>query len=145
MTEERPTITEEQGPSGGERTATSDLLQELQSLGRQLGDAFTALWESEESRRVRQEIKEGFVELSQELDQAVKSAQESEAAKEFSHQVKETVERAREGEIAEKLETILSDGLKKLNQELAKVTRSLETRQSGAPEDAPEGDIEAEL
>jgi soluble cytochrome b562 len=134
MTEERPTMTEEQETPAGKRTTTGDLLQELQALGRQLGDAFTALWQSEESRHVRQEIKEGFVELSQELDQAIKSAQESEAAKEFSRQVKETVDRAREGELVEKVEAGLAEGLRKLNQELSKATRSVETGQ-GEPQD----------
>lgn len=138
MTEEQPTTNEQETPAG-QRAATNDLLQELQSLGRQLGDAFKALWESEESRNVRQEIKDGFVELSQELDQAIKSAQESEAAKEFSRQVKETVERAREGELVEKVEASLAEGLRKLNQELEKVTRSAETQ----PPDSPQDDTEA--
>jgi len=133
-------MTDEQEAAAGARPATNELLQELQSLGRQLTDAFKALWESEESRQVRQEIKEGFVELSQELDQAIKSAQESEAAKEFSRQVKETVERAREGDVVEKVEAGLAEGLRKLNQELAKVTRSVET-----PSETPRDETDAEL
>lgn len=141
MTEERPTTTDEQALPAGERSATNELLQELQSLGQQLGGAFKALWESEESRQVRQDLKEGFTEFSQELDQAITSVQESDAAKEFSHQVKETVERARESEISERFQAILSDGLKKLNQELAKVTRSIETREGEPAQD----DTEAEL
>jgi hypothetical protein len=141
MTEERPTTTDEQVSPGGEPPATNELRQELQSLGRQLGNAFRALWESEESRQVRQELKEAFAEFGQELDQAVKSAQESDAAKEFSSQVKETVDRARESEIAENFLALSSDGLKKLNQELSKLVASLE--KPDADEAGPEAETEA--
>jgi hypothetical protein len=136
MTEQEPT-TGQGAPAGDARTG-SELLEELQSLGNQLTTAIKALWESEESRQLRQDIQEGFVELSHEIDEAIQSAQESDAAQEFSRQVKETMDRAREGNLAEKVETGLAQGLRKLNEELAAVTQSIQTR---VPEDqAPESD-----
>lgn len=126
-------MTEEQKPR-------SEVLDELESLGQQLVTAVRSLWESEDSRKLRQEIGEGFAGLGQQLDQAVKSAQESEAAQELREQVKETVDKAREADVAHKIEQGLVDGLRALNQELDKLAGSLGSKSADAPE--PEGEAE---
>ena len=138
-------MSEEQKASSGaspeEREPGSEMLEELHSLGRQLSKAVKSLWESEDSRKLRQEIGDGFVELGRQLDSAVKSAQESEAAKQFSEQVKETVEKARASDIASQVEEGLVTGLREMNTQLSKLIRSLEPKEPKA--DAPEGDVEA--
>lgn len=137
MAEEQKT---DQTPAGEQRPE-SQLLGEIQSLGKQLALAVKALWDSDDSRKLRQEIGEGFSELGRQLDDAVKSAQESEAAKQFSEQVKETVDKARESDLAGKLEEGLTTGLRQLNQQLSQVARSFEApkKAEGTPAgDAPE-------
>jgi uncharacterized coiled-coil DUF342 family protein len=135
-------MTEEQKPS-------SEVMTELEALGKQLGAAVKALWQSEESRRLRQEIGDGFVQLGQHLDEAVKAAQDSEAAKEFKEQVKGTVDRARESDVAGKVQQGLVTGLHQLNTELSKLVGSLESSrkpESGTPGESappPEGDTAA--
>jgi phage-related protein len=112
-------MTEEQKPS-------SDILDELDALGQQLATAVKSLWESEDSRKLRQEIGEGFAELGRQMDTAVKSAQESEAVHQFEAQVKETMSKARESDIAGKLEQHLVTGLRELNEQIAKLVKSAE-------------------
>jgi hypothetical protein len=129
------------GASTEEQELGSEMLEELHSLGRQLSKAVKSLWESEDSRKLRQEIGDGFVELGMQLDSAVKSAQESEAAKQFSDQVKETVERARVSDVASQLEEGLVTGLREMNEQLSKLIRSVESEEPGA--DEPEGGAEA--
>ena len=124
-----------------EQKSSDSLMDELQTLGQQLTMAVKALWESEESRQLRQEIGEGFAELGNQLDTAVKSAQESEAAKQFSDQVKATMDQARQSDIAGEVERGLVTGLEQLNQELAKLIGSLqEDRSAPVPpeDDTPE-------
>lgn len=104
-------MAEEQKPSG-------DVVSELRLLGQQLGTAVKALWESEETRSLRAEIQQGFVELGQHIDTAIKSAQESEAGKKFTGQVKETVDKARESDVADKIEEGIVVGLSELNKQL---------------------------
>jgi len=113
------------------------LMYELQTLGQQLTTAVKALWESEDSRQLRQEIGDGFAELGNQLDTAVKNAQESEAAKQFSDQIKATMDQARESDIAGEVEHGLVTGLEQLNQELAKLIGSLQEGRSAPvpPED----------
>ena len=134
-------MTEEQTPDIEERAPSSEILDELHSLGQQLTTAVKSLWESEDSRKLRQEIGDGFVELGQQVETAIETARESEAAKQFSEQVKETVDKARESDLAGKLEEGLTTGLRQLNQQLSQVARSFEApkKAEGTPAgDAPE-------
>jgi hypothetical protein len=96
-------MTEGQKPESG-------LMGELYTLGRQLTTAVKALWDSDDSRRLRQEIGDGFMDLGQQLDAAIKSAQDSEAGKQFGEQVKVTVDKARESDIAGRWRTASSPG-----------------------------------
>jgi uncharacterized membrane protein YccC len=123
-------MTEEQRSKGTESAqGSSDVLDELQALGEQLSAAVKALWESEDSRKLRRDIGQGFVDLGQQLDEAVKSAQESESAKQFARQVRDTMDKARETDVAGKVEEGLVAGLRELNEQLSKLVGSLEQRE----------------
>jgi phage-related protein len=136
MSEEQKTTSD---APAEEQAAGGQIMDELQALGQELTAAFKSLWESPESRNLRQEIGEGFVELGNQLDSALKSAQESEAAKQFGEQVKETVDKARASDIAGKLEQGLVDGLRSLNEQVARLVSSVETHHS-AQEEPPEAE-----
>jgi len=126
-------VTEEKRPG-------SEIIDELEALGQQLTTAIRSLWQSEESRKFRQEIGQGFTDLGKQIDAAFKAAQDSEAAKEFSGQVKETVDKARESDIVGKVERSLVAGLHDLNEEFSKTVASLQKQQPPAepPADSPE-------
>jgi hypothetical protein len=141
MTEEKTPGTEEQASGTDERVSGSEILDELHSLGQQLATTVKSLWESEDSRKLRRDIEEGFVELGHQVETAVESARESEAAKQFSEQVKDTMEKARESEIPTKMEDYLVTGLRELNTQVSKMVSSLESSETAEPE--PEADIEA--
>lgn len=127
-------MTEEQKPR-------SEVVREIESLGEQIVTAVRSLWESEESRKLRSELGEGFAELGRQIETATRSAQESEAAKQLSEQVKETVDKARQADIAGKLESGLLTGLRELNEGLAKLIKSLEPEER--PQDKPEDESQA--
>ena len=124
-----------------EEKSDSELMDELHSLGTQLVTAVKSLWDSDESRQLRQEIGDGFVQLGQQVDEAIKTAQESEAAQEFKTQVHETVDKARESDVASKLEENLVSGLHQLNVELGKLATSFSG--SGAASEEPAAGAEA--
>ncbi len=123
-------MTEEE-KSGGE------IVDELHALGEQLVTAVKALWDSEDARKVRQEIGDGFVELGHQVDDAIKTARDSEATKEFETKVKETVDKARESDVAGQVQEGLVTGLRQLNEEMSKWVGSL------TPAEAPEADAPA--
>lgn len=122
------------------RDEGSEILGELEALGQQLVSAVRALWQSEESRKFRQEVGEGFAELGKQLDSAVKSAQESDAGRQFSEQVRETMDKARETDVIGKLERSLVTGLRELNEQLSKTVSSLQEEEPPAepPASGPE-------
>jgi hypothetical protein len=120
-------MTEEQKPSG-------EILDELHALGEQLVTAVKSLWDSEDARKVRQEIGDGFVELGNQVDEAIKTARDSEATKEFEAKVKETVDKARESDVAGQVQDGLVTGLRQLNEEMSKWIGSL------TPDEAPAAD-----
>jgi flagellar biosynthesis/type III secretory pathway protein FliH len=123
-------MTEEKKPSG-------EIVDQLHALGEQLVTAVKALWDSEDARKVRQEIGDGFVELSHQVDEAIQTARESEATKEFETKVKETVDKARESDVAGQVQEGLVTGLRQLNEEMSKLVGSL------TPSEAPEADAAA--
>ena len=124
-----------------EQSNSSQLLDELQSLGQQLTTAVKSLWESEDSRKLREELEAGFVELGNQVESAVKTAHESEAAQQFSSQVREAMDKARESDVAARLEEGLVAGLHELNEQIAKMVGPLtsqETAEAGEEEPGPE-------
>ena len=129
-------MTEEKKPGG-------EIVDELHALGEQLVTAVKSLWDSEDARKVRQEIGDGFVELSHQVDEAVKTARESEATKEFETKVKETVDKARESDVAGQVQEGLVTGLRQLNEEMSKLVGSLTPSEAPETEDA-ETEAEAE-
>jgi hypothetical protein len=130
-------MTEEQKPDSG-------LLEELQTLGQQLSTAVKAMWEGEESRKLRQEIGDGFLELGQQVEAAISTAQESETAKQFGDQVKEAVDRARESDLAAEFEQGLVTGLHELNKGISDFIGSLEPKMPAAEQPAAEGPVTEE-
>ena len=118
-----------------EKKGGGEILDQLNALGEQLATAVRALWESEDARKVRQEIGEGFVELGHQIDDAMQKAKESEAAKEFETKVKETVDKARESDVAGQVHDGLVTGLRQLNDEMSRWVGSL------TPAEVPEPDV----
>ncbi|HNS52942.1 MAG TPA: hypothetical protein PKO09_17410 [Anaerolineae bacterium] len=107
-------MTEEQKP-------TSDIVAELRLLGQQIGSAAKALWESDESRSVRHDIREGLEEAGRQIDTAVRSIHDSDAGRKLETHVKETVEKARESEAADKFEQGIVSTLRDVNRELSRI------------------------
>jgi len=125
-----------------ERKSDSGMLEELHALGQQLSTAVKGMWESEDNRKLRQEIGEGFMELGQQVDAAISTAQESEAAKQFSGQVKEAVDRARESDLADEFERGLATGLHELNRGISSFLASTESKAPVAED--PEAELDPE-
>ena len=120
-------MTEEQKP-------TSDIVSELRLLGQQIGAAAKALWESEDTRAVRLEIREGLVEAGRQIDTAVRSFQESDAGRKIGTQVRQTVDRARESDAADRVEQGVVATLREVNRQLGQTIGSWTSR---PPEQTP--------
>lgn len=125
-----------------EEQKTSPVFEEFQSLGQGLASAFKTLWDHDDSVRLRHELRDGFTELGRQFDAAIQSASESEAAQQFGEQIKDTVDRARESDVAGKVEEGVLVGLRELNNQISRFVTSLES--TGAAEAEAEPETEAE-
>jgi hypothetical protein len=127
-----------------EKSAGHQVFEEFQSLGSELALAFKAMWEHDDSRKLRQELRTGFSELGRQVDSAMQTAQESETAQQFGEQVKDTVDKARESDLAAKMEEGVLTGLRELNTEISKFVSSIDTSgQAGQGSDAEATEPEA--
>jgi hypothetical protein len=105
-------------------TPESDLSAELRALGHNLKTAAKTAWESEESRRLQQEIKTGLAALEAGLREASGELSSSETRQRVRSEVHEMGERFRGGQVETQLRSNLLAALRTVNAELKKASES---------------------
>src|SRR5438270_7147258 len=100
-----------------------DVSAELSELGRNLKNAAKAAWESEESRRLQQELKTGLAALEAGLREASDDFASGEAGQRVRGEAREFRERVRSGQVPGQLRTDLLSALRMVNAELKKASR----------------------
>lgn len=101
------------------------LREEFNSLGKNIKDAFTGVWESEERKRISSQIEAGLSEVGEAISQAATDIRESETGKQVRADIDEAADRIRTGEMREKFERDLVSVLRSVNTELEKATEGL--------------------
>src|SRR5690242_13513362 len=105
-------------------TPESDLSAELRELGHNLKAAAKTAWESEESRRLQQELKTGLVALEAGLREASNEFTSPETRQRVRAEVHEMGERFRSGQVENQLRDDLLSALRTVNAELKKASQS---------------------
>lgn len=123
MAEEEPREVSQEG----EREA--DLERELAELGRRLTQAIQTAWETEEARRLRQEVKAGLEKLADELEKGAERAREHPTTQKVREEVEEMLESARRGKVAQEVKEGVVEALRSLNAELDRLIQRLEEAQ----------------
>ena len=101
----------------------SDLSAELRELGRNLKTAAKTAWQSEESRRLQQELKAGMAALEAGLREAGADIQSGETGQRIRKEADDFRERVRTGEMETRLRTDLLSALRTVNAELKKAAQ----------------------
>jgi hypothetical protein len=101
-----------------------ELSAELRELGENLKSAARAAWESEESKRLQQELKSGLAALEDRLRETGSEINTGEAQQRVRAEAHAFGERVRSGEVEARLRTDLLAALRTVNAELKKATRS---------------------
>jgi hypothetical protein len=107
----------------GDATSGGDLSSELRELGRNLKSAAKAAWESEESRRLQEELQTGFAALEAGLREASIEFSAGETGQRVRHEVRDFSERVRSSQVETQLRADLLSALRAVNAELKKATR----------------------
>lgn len=116
-------------------TSRGDVARELQELGRNLANILKDAWDSEERRRLQEEIRAGMSDLSSTVDKAVSEFHASPTGQRMKEDIRDFRERVRAGEVDQKIRNEILTALKRVNEELEKATRK--TPPPPPPTDVP--------
>lgn len=116
------------------RTADSDLRDEFKKLGENMHIALKEAWESEERRRVSDEIQKAFQEIGEALSEGVERLAARPEAQKLREEVDELAERVRSGEVADRMRSDLIGVLKRLNAQIETLAQKLEQDDEGDDE-----------
>jgi len=105
-------------------TTEGDLSAELRELGRNLKTAAKTAWESEESRRLQQELRSGLAALEAGLRDATSELTSSETRQRVRTEVHEMGEHIRSGQVEAQLRSDLLAALRTVNAELKKASQA---------------------
>ena len=100
----------------------SDLSAELRELGKNLKHAAKAAWESDESRRLQQELKDGLAALEAGLRETASEISSDETKQRLRAEANEFREKVRTGEVETQLRANLLAALRAVNAEIKKAT-----------------------
>jgi len=116
-------------------TPNDDIGDQLNELGKNLRDALRTAWESDERRKLQQEIEVGLANLGDSLSQAAKEFSSSPTGQNLKEEVKDMHERWQTGEVGTKVRTEITEALRTVNQELQKAYQ----KNQPPPSDKPQG------
>jgi len=112
-----------------------DLAGELRMLGKNLRDLFRSAWDSEDRKRLQEEIEGGVVDLTDSLRSAAKDFSKSETGRQLQADVRDLGDRVRSGEVESKVRQDLTEVLRKVNEELDRAAKEWGGRPPQPPED----------
>src|SRR4030042_2982447 len=105
------------------KSPNEDIGEQLKELGKNLREALVTAWESEERRKLQQEIEVGLANLRDSLNEAAKDFSGSDTGQNLKEDVQDLRERWRSGEVGSKVRTEITEALRTVNDELQKATR----------------------
>jgi hypothetical protein len=107
----------------------NDIADELKNLGQNLKNIVQAAWESDERRKLQEDIQKGLTELQH----AVRDFAEGPTGQKLKSEVDDLGQRLRTGEVETKLRTEVLAAIRALNAELTKAAQ----KSSDAPPSEP--------
>jgi phosphoenolpyruvate carboxylase len=116
------------------KSSNEDIGEQLNELGKNLRDALRTAWESDERRKLQQEIEVGLVNLRDSLNEAVQDFSSSPTGQTLKGDVKDLHERWQTGEVGTKIRSEITEALRTVNSELQKTVR----KNPPPPPDSPQ-------
>ena len=109
------------------KTQNDDIGEQLNELGKNLRETLRTAWESDDRRKLQQEIETGLTNLRDSLNQAAKDFSNSQAGQNLKEDVKDLHDRWQTGEVGSKVRSEVAEALRTVNKELQKTYRKIPT------------------
>ena len=119
-------------PSGGE---VSD---EWQELGQNLKDIFQGAWESDERRKLQENIEAGLADFAGSVNKAVEEFKVSPTGQQLKADVEDFHERVKSGDVENRARQEFASLLRSINSELEKVSKRGDTENTVEGDDVEE-------
>lgn len=136
-----------QGESSEETTAKKsgqELIDAFTHLAKQLGEVAQMAWNSEQRKKLEEDISAGLVKLADTLESGLKRVAESKEAQELRSAAEDVAEKVRSSKFAADLGDTLAQGLRaaserldKLAEEMRKHSAESAGKTADAPQDIP--------
>lgn len=100
---------------------SNEILEELREMAKNLRQALQSAWDSEERKRLQQDIEDGLKEVGNSLSQAADDFGQTPTGKKVKTEVDDLKERIRTGEVEARMREDVLKALRLVNEELSKV------------------------
>ena len=121
-----------------EKKSKDEIGNEFEKLGENIRQAVQGVWESEERKRIGQDIHDGLVEIGAAFTRLGDEITESPGVQRVREEVDDFSERIQTGEVAQKINDDLVSLLQTINQKL-ETHGTAQTEEAAAPESKDEG------
>ena len=119
-------------------TPSGDVSSEWQELGQNLKDIFQGAWESDERRKLQENIEEGLADFASSVNKAVEEFKVSPTGQQLRADVEDFHERVKSGDVENKARQELAILLRSINSELEKVSKRGDTENEVEGDDVEE-------
>ena len=119
-----------------------DLVEEFQTLGKTFAEAFESAWNSEERKRVEQEVREGVQSFADEVDKVIREAKQSRTGERVKHEAEDVAHKVETSDIGRRALEGIAQGLSWMSVEMGKMAEQF-TPAEKSPEDTEGDETEA--
>ena len=120
-----------------EKAPGPDLVAEFQTLGRAFAEAFESAWNSEERKRVEEEVRAGVQSFASEVDKVIREAKSSPTSKRTKDEAGEMANKVEGSDLGRRALEGIAQGLSWVSVEMGKLAEQF-TPAEKAPEDVEE-------
>lgn len=120
-----------------------DLVAEFQTLGRTFAEAFETAWNSEDRKRVEEEVRAGVQSFASEVDKVVREAKASPTGERVKNEAGEVASKVESSDLGRRALEGISQGLDWMSVEMGKLAEQF-TPAEKSPEDLDEQESEDE-
>ena len=131
-TEENRTQTSaEEAAKEAEKQKAADgkeIIDELTNLGQKFVEVVEVAWNSEQRKKIEEDLRTGLVSVANSLEDSFKHLKETKEAKEVANAAEDVADKVRSSKIASELSSALAQGLRTLNEQMDKLSAELKQK-----------------
>jgi hypothetical protein len=107
-----------------------EIIDELTNLGQKFVEVVEVAWNSEQRKKIEEDLRTGLVSVASSLEDGFKQLSETKEAKEVANAAEDVADKVRSSKIASELSSVLAQGLRTLSEQMDKLAAELKQKSS---------------